>query len=424
MLCRGVIALVLLCSSNLVSSQPALRGQDDKAASTSTEQVQERALQVNSLREKFQTAKAQYYQKLHQDYGEEYTVKLFSDVHPTIEGRQTTVGRTMFLQGTPNAQVSWDRLVRKMTSKLIDAQQGGSSPPTFVWSTGGHSASAGHGNFFDESYTNVLDRNAAPVFKAVGIDFKARSYAMGGTSSGVEIASCAKEIFGLDADIVSWDYGMCDGRNYERTEFYAQRISMIPTRPAVVMLQTNNDRGRLGVMERLTDRGMTALGMADSVLSQRDQLFPDCAELDMSVIETLPKFIRNYRCGNAIEKQEPLCGQEKFSSNGQEVCDKRKFKTSWYARRMICLRFSSCSMWAHLFLPALSGIRDGKKSTNGHFPFMRRTDNFVAKCTRSVFFFRSPTNKKFNVLQEMACVSRTCVCPLFDGNFGRRADGV
>ena len=36
----------------------------------------------------------------------------------------------------------------------------------FVWATGGHSASAGHGNLFNESYTANMERAAKPVFEA------------------------------------------------------------------------------------------------------------------------------------------------------------------------------------------------------------------------------------------------------------------
>jgi hypothetical protein len=51
----------------------------------------------------------------------------------------------------------------------------------FVWATGGHSASAGHGNLFNESYTAFLERAIMDVFGSIGIDFIGRNYAMGGT---------------------------------------------------------------------------------------------------------------------------------------------------------------------------------------------------------------------------------------------------
>ena len=53
---------------------------------------------------------------------------------------------------------------------------------SFVWVTGGHSAAAGHGNLYNESYTAYMERAVKGVFGAVGIDFIGRNYAMGGMS--------------------------------------------------------------------------------------------------------------------------------------------------------------------------------------------------------------------------------------------------
>ena len=52
----------------------------------------------------------------------------------------------------------------------------------FVWVNGGHSASAGHGNFHNETYTATLQKTIQYVFQSIGIEFEARNYAMGGTA--------------------------------------------------------------------------------------------------------------------------------------------------------------------------------------------------------------------------------------------------
>jgi hypothetical protein len=52
----------------------------------------------------------------------------------------------------------------------------------YIWVTGGHSAAAGHGNLFNESYTAFLTRAVDHVFGSIGIEFVGRNYAMGGTS--------------------------------------------------------------------------------------------------------------------------------------------------------------------------------------------------------------------------------------------------
>ena len=68
----------------------------------------------------------------------------------------------------------------------------------FVWATGGHSASAGHGNLFNESYTANMERATKPVFEAVGIEFEGRNFAMGGMESAPEFSLCQESIFGVD----------------------------------------------------------------------------------------------------------------------------------------------------------------------------------------------------------------------------------
>jgi hypothetical protein len=79
----------------------------------------------------------------------------------------------------------------------------------FVWATGGHSAAAGHGNLYNETYTAMLEQAAKGVFKAVGIELDARNYAMGGMKSAPEVALCQESIFGTDADVITWDFGAC-----------------------------------------------------------------------------------------------------------------------------------------------------------------------------------------------------------------------
>ena len=54
----------------------------------------------------------------------------------------------------------------------------------FLWVNGGHSASAGHGNFYRESYTAQLGRDVSPILSEIGLDFQVKNYAMGGEYSG------------------------------------------------------------------------------------------------------------------------------------------------------------------------------------------------------------------------------------------------
>ena len=68
-------------------------------------------------------------------------------------------------------------------NKIPGAEDGEDSfPPldtsfeNYIWATGGHSASAAHGNLFNESYTAFMERDLKDVFGSIGINFQGRKY--------------------------------------------------------------------------------------------------------------------------------------------------------------------------------------------------------------------------------------------------------
>ena len=62
----------------------------------------------------------------------------------------------------------------------------------------------------------VMADRARDLFHSVGLDLVARPFGIGGATSAPEIAGCAKEIFGTDVDLITWDFAMTDGRWYWR----------------------------------------------------------------------------------------------------------------------------------------------------------------------------------------------------------------
>ena len=158
------------------------------------------SVSVASLLDALNTARIDLDTRLKVGYGEYY-----QDMFYISEG--VSRGRDAFLSGHGRDHlVPVQQLRRKLKLKLLPLLINGQSSK-FTWVTGGHSATAGHGNFFDESYTSYFEKAARPVFDALGLELEARNYAMGGTSAGPEIAMCSKEIFGADADVLVWDYG-------------------------------------------------------------------------------------------------------------------------------------------------------------------------------------------------------------------------
>jgi hypothetical protein len=72
-------------------------------------------------------------------------------------------------------------LVEKLENLTAKSMHIDTTYARYVWATGGHSASAGHGNLFNESYTAFLERDMKLIFGSIGIEFEGRNYAMGGT---------------------------------------------------------------------------------------------------------------------------------------------------------------------------------------------------------------------------------------------------
>jgi hypothetical protein len=127
---------------------------------------------------------------LEQDYGE-YTSQVFD---------RETIMDTFH---TPSGNSS-RRLRRRLKIKVLQALL---APPNttvdFIWATTGHSAAAGHGNLFNQSYSASIETAARLVFQELGINFYAKNYAMGGTWSAPETALCLPEIVGKDVDMLT-----------------------------------------------------------------------------------------------------------------------------------------------------------------------------------------------------------------------------
>jgi hypothetical protein len=274
-----------------------------------------------------QTAKEKMIDTIKEDYGE-YFEKIF--VGPG----------TSF---TPLSDVSNDRLKRKLMIKVLEMQTAllqkgcdcddGSEENTFakyVWATGGHSAAAGHGNLFDESYTAVLGRDARTVFQAIGIHFEDRNYAMGGTSSGSEISMCWEQIFGKDVDFFVWDYGMTDSHLVHRMMHFGYRGGVSTGRPVLLGM---NVGGRARSVREKAMSDLEAMGMAvwygseESYAARLESVPDSAAGLTQDQIDALPRMIRNFRCGESFEKGEPFCGSEKYSTH---TCPIRKKQAPWH----------------------------------------------------------------------------------------------
>jgi hypothetical protein len=282
------------------------------------------SINVDEMRQKLTTARNELEATLRVQYGTFYQSIFFDS--------DKSRGRSLFTSGDASSQTSWLRFRRKLMIKLLLTATSSTTSKKdipFVWATGGHSSTAGHGNFFHESYTAYLERAAQPVLAAVGLHFTARNHAMGGTAAGPEIALCVKEIFGTDVDVLVWDYGMTDGKDVWKQSLYQWRAGLLPSRPVNLVFHAGGRSysRRIDAAQEMERNGLAALISSESVLDAAMAAVPDSFGRTKEDIDTMPQFVRNFRCGQQLELGDPYCGAEKYNLT---QCERRKFRANWH----------------------------------------------------------------------------------------------
>jgi hypothetical protein len=293
------------------------------------------------LKEKFSQAYGNFTQQLQTQYGAYYEGIFFTDDQ---NGNKVTRGSLLFESGNTTSNLSKERFQRKLMMKLLEAsaytytEEEATTPSTkvtsfrdtkFVWATGGHSATAGHGNFFNESYTAYIQYALEGIFRSVDIELITRKYAMGGTAAAPELALCTKEIYGTDIDVLVWDFGMTDGKSFWKQAWYHYRANLLPYQNPIHIAYHAGAQNwkRYTIADTFEQMGMTSLVSNEDILTQAEGAIPDSFGLSDQQINALPDYVRNYKCGNEIEAGLPYCKSNKFRLG---LCPERKFQTSWH----------------------------------------------------------------------------------------------
>jgi hypothetical protein len=290
---------------------------------------------IPELQKRLAHAEQALEQRLRQQYGA-YFDDLFYEPRNATDGARIPRGRQLFTSGKLASTVSRSRWQRKLALKVLAASDKHKNT-TLVWATGGHSATAGHGNFYNESYTSYLEQALQPLFaSAVNVQFVGRNYAMGGTAAAPEIAWCAKEIFGTDLDVLVWDFGMTDGsRALWKQALYHVRGSLVGSHrhhapPIHLAFHAGSSRaegGRYNIVQRMEEAGVGALISSEAVMDAALAAIPDSFGLSDAGIAALPEFVQNFRCDTQIENGDPYCKSTKYHL---EQCPERKFQTNWH----------------------------------------------------------------------------------------------
>lgn len=285
-------------------------------------------------------ARNQLIQQLQHDYGKETFSSIFSQdgkIRPAI---------------VPVGKESTQRFKRKLEIKLLNVQSNiqqeriastttsddQSTPPSqqhyyerMVWATGGHSAAAGHGNLFHQSYTASMERAVSGIFESIGIEFEGRNHAMGGTSSGPEISLCSEQVFGTDVDVLSWDYGMIDGKWQAGEAMYHSRAALNPNHPILVDLHVSQRRlnTHVNLLEMAQERGQASFYLHPEKVQAMEKAIPDTFGLSEEEINAMPPYVQRLKCQDQMEKGDPGCESSKFT-NRTGSCSDRKGMVGWH----------------------------------------------------------------------------------------------
>jgi hypothetical protein len=97
---------------------------------------------------------------------------------------------------------SVDGLVRRLLHAIM-------TNDTFTVVMGGHSAAAGHGNHFHQSYMMQFHKIMAPIFARMGVKLITKNMAQGGLGT-IHNALGSGSLYGNEIDLLLWDSGMTE----------------------------------------------------------------------------------------------------------------------------------------------------------------------------------------------------------------------
>jgi len=176
---------------------------------------------------------------------------------------------------------------------------------TFIFAMGGHSAAAGHGNHFVQSYTLQVQRLLEPVLARLGVHHRAHNYGMGGLGT-IQNALAARTMYGHNIDILMWDSGMTEGRHAEALDLFARQGLL--SGDTVPVLWNEPDGARYGAGAIAT--GELAVRMPlDATTAPADLTMPITENAVQ--VETLPYATRYLNCDHEAVQ---LCKSRRFNA--------------------------------------------------------------------------------------------------------------
>ena len=195
-------------------------------------------------------------------------------------------------KGGWTSEKSWKGLKRRILHAIM-------TEDNFIFAMGGHSAAAGHGNHFQQSYTLQVQRILEPAFARLGVRHQSRNFGNGGLGT-LQNSIAAGSIYGPDVDILMWDSGMTEKKGEDLGLFVRQALLGGVKIPVMWSLSTKG----------LSFYNTTSEGSID-VGYPGDGSFGIRKAHDFDDLETIPWAQRYMQCGNDIKSS--ICKKQEYN---------------------------------------------------------------------------------------------------------------
>jgi hypothetical protein len=121
---------------------------------------------------------------------------------------------------------------------------------------GGYSVTVGRGNYFHQSFPFVMQTKLEALFDAVKIELEVRNAAIGGVPS-LPYGWCLENFWGLDPDVVSWDYSMNEaGGIAQGLEAYLRQTqTLLHKKPKLIVKDTHMATERRKMLQKYVELG-------------------------------------------------------------------------------------------------------------------------------------------------------------------------
>ncbi len=137
----------------------------------------------------------------------------------------TFTGRQFVLTSNNIDLASWDLIKYRLAYKIATGNQ------SFFMLFGGSSVTAGHDNFYNQSYPFVVERRLKDIFSILGVELIVHNIAQGANNC-IPYILCYESMGGMNPDFIGWEqvtsYFLCLRTSYNLFLLFS-RITVVET---------------------------------------------------------------------------------------------------------------------------------------------------------------------------------------------------